>query len=130
MEQLYKEAVTANIDAYNHQDNIDESAVPEPVAEEVQAADEGYVLPNSDKELLTEADLEGLSAEQCQIARNEIYARHGRMFKDEAIQAYFNSCDWYEGTIAPDDFDEANLTETEIANKDLIVEYEKKMGYR
>lgn len=130
LEELYKEAVTANIDAYNHQDNIDESAVPEPLAEEVQAADEGYVLPNSDKELLTEADLEGLSAEQCQIARNEIYARHGRMFKDETIQAYFNSCDWYEGTIAPDDFDEANLTETEIANKDLIVEYEKKMGYR
>lgn len=88
------------------------------------------MLPNSDKELLTEADLEGLSAEQCQIARNEIYARHGRMFKDETIQAYFNSCDWYEGTIAPDDFDEADLTETEIANKDLIVEYEKKMGYR
>ena len=48
------------------------------------------------------------------------------MFKDETIQAYFNSCDWYGGTIAPDDFDEANLTETEIANKDLIVEYEKK----
>lgn len=56
--------MTSNIDAYNHQDNIDESAVPEPLAEEVQAADEGYVLPNSDKELLTEADLEGLSAEQ------------------------------------------------------------------
>lgn len=130
LEELYKQAVTTYIDTYNHQDNIDENAVPEPVAEETQAFGEGYVFPNSDKELLTEADLEGLSAEQCQIARNEIYARHGRMFKDETMQAYFNSCDWYEGTIAPDDFDESNLSETEIANKDLIVEYEKKMGYR
>ena len=129
LEELYKQAVTTYIDTYNHQDNIDESVAPEP-AEEAQAAGEGYVFPNSDKELLTEADLEGLSAEQCQIARNEIYARHGRMFQDETMQAYFNSCDWYEGTIAADDFDESNLTETEIANKDLIVEYEKKMGYR
>lgn len=39
LEELYKQAVTTYIDTYNHQDNIDESVVPEP-AEEAQASRE------------------------------------------------------------------------------------------
>lgn len=74
--------------------------------------------------------MEGMSAEECKLARNEIYARHGRKFNDEELQAYFDACDWYEGTIEPDDFQESILSETEIANKDVIVEYEKEKGYR
>lgn len=124
---LYRDAVTANADAYNHEDNVTEE-MEEP--EETELSADGYIFPHSDTELLTRDDLEGLSAEECKLARNEIYARHGRKFKDEALQEHFNSCDWYEGTIDPDDFQEEDLTEIEIANKDLIVEYEEEMGYR
>ena len=70
------------------------------------------------------ADLMGLTKEECRIARNELYARHGRRFKDAELQGYFDSCDWYEGTIAPEDFDDTVLNEFEIANRDLIVQYE------
>ena len=132
LDELYKAVVTSNLDAYNHEDNIDENVAPAEVSkEEVTTEDnEDYILPNSDTEYITKEDLEGFSAEQCKIARNEIYARHGRRFKDEALQEYFDSKDWYEGTIDPDDFQESILSEIEIANKDVIVDYEEEKGYR
>lgn len=131
LDDLYKDVVTANIDAYNHEDNVDESAAPKAVEqEEIADAKGDYILAGSDTELLTKRDLEGLSAEECKLARNEIYARHGRKFKDKDLQAYFDACDWYEGTIEADDFSEKELSDIEIANKDLIVEYEKEKGYR
>lgn len=89
-----------------------------------------YVLPQSGSRYLTVSDISGLSAEQLSIARNEIYARHGRLFKDEKIQAYFNEKDWYEGTVQPDDFTLDMLNDYEIANGQLILEYEKEMGFK
>lgn len=131
LENLYKAVVTSNMDLYNHEDNMDESVAPESIPEDVSETGEtGYVFPNSSSELLSRSDLEGMTAEECKIARNEIYARHGRKFRDEELQAYFNACDWYEGTIEPDDFKETDLNEIEIANKDLIVAYEEEKGYR
>ena len=32
------------------------------------------------------------------------------------LQAYFDGCDWYEGTIAPEKFTDDMLTDTELAN--------------
>lgn len=75
-------------------------------------------------------ELEGYTEDDCRIARNELYARHGRKFSDEFLVTYFESKSWYEGTIEPEDFDESVFNEYELANRDLIVEYEEKMGYR
>ena len=133
LQGLYKDIVTVNADSYNHEDRVDESAAPmaDVEAQDVpEQIDGDFILPNSDTEYLTEADLEGLDAEECKIARNEIYARHGRKFKDKDLQAYFDSKDWYEGTIDPDDFKDSMLSDIEHANKDLIVKYEEKKGYR
>ena len=46
------------------------------------------------------------------------------------LKSYFESKSWYEGTIEPEDFDDSVFNEYEIANRDLIVEYEKEKGYR
>ena len=74
---------------------------------------------------LTSADLYGLSKDQLRLARNEIYARHGRMFNDQTLQAYFNSKSWYRGTIAPSAFkDDAMLTKLERDNIKLIQSFE------
>lgn len=89
-----------------------------------------YILLESASRLLTEADLENLTQEDLRIARNEIYARHGRKFLDEGLQEYFNGKSWYNGTIEPDDFKEDMLSEIERTNEDTIVNYETKMGYR
>lgn len=89
-----------------------------------------YILPGSDSRYIDKSELYGFSAEECRLARNELYARHGRKFDDEALQAYFDSKDWYKGEIAPTDFSEDMLNEYEIYNRDLIVEFEEEEGYR
>lgn len=99
-------------------------------SEEASGWEEEYVLPYSDTRYLNRADLEGLTQEECRLARNEIYARHGRIFDDESLQAYFESKSWYEGTIPADAFSEDMLSECEIYNRDLIIKYEEENGYR
>ncbi|MCD8148271.1 MAG: YARHG domain-containing protein [Clostridiales bacterium] len=91
--------------------------------------DQDYILPNSDTSYLSKSDLENLTAEELRIARNEIYARHGRIFTDDSLNEYFNSKSWYNGTISADDFDNSILNEYEKANAELISEYESEMGY-
>lgn len=99
--------------------------IDEPVEEVSQ-----YILPNSDSEYLTHEDLAGLTKEECRLARNELYARHGRRFDDEGLQNYFDQKDWYTGYIDPADFSDSVLNDFEVANRDLIVQYEEEMGYR
>lgn len=63
------------------------------------------------------------------ITRNEIYARHGRMFNDQDIQDYFNRQDWYVAQTSSADFDESVLNDVEMYNVELIHSYELKQGY-
>ncbi|MBQ9968474.1 MAG: YARHG domain-containing protein [Oscillospiraceae bacterium] len=84
-----------------------------------------WYFPDSSERLLTDADVVGMTKAELQIARNEIYARHGRKFNNPDLQAWFNSCSWYKGTIAPADFDEqAVFNATELANVYFLKEKE------
>lgn len=89
-----------------------------------------YLVPYVDSQLLTEEDVRYWSEEQLRLARNEIYARHGRIFADEQLQHFFESRNWYHGTVSAEDFSDSVLNEYEIANRDFIVQYESDMGYR
>lgn len=100
-----------------------DDALDDIISEETE---QEYILPNSASQYLSKSDLEGLDAMTLRLARNEIYARHGRTFDDPNLQSYFDSCSWYIGTISPNDFQEAILNKYEIANRDLIVAYEQK----
>ena len=89
-------------------------------------ADSGeYILDGSDREYISEDVLSGLSDEELMLARNEIYARHGRIFNDSDIRAYFMSQSWYEGTIQPDDFTDDMLNDIEKTNLERIVAEEE-----
>lgn len=74
-----------------------------------------FVLPDSDKRLLTVDDLSLLTPFELRVARNEIFARHGRRFSDPELQAWFNARDWY----LPRDGEPA-LNAIETANVALI----------
>ncbi|MCD8144043.1 MAG: YARHG domain-containing protein [Oscillospiraceae bacterium] len=87
-----------------------------------------YILPDSDTRLYSVDELAGMTATQLRLARNEIYARHGRLFKDDELQAYFNACDWYSGTVSWDSFDDAVFSATEKANIVTIQEAEARLG--
>jgi len=91
---------------------------------EARKTDDDYIFPHSDSQYLTEADILPLSAWQKKLARNEIYARHGRKFVDAELQAYFNGKSWYQGTIEPDQFPETLLNEIEKKNAALILSME------
>ena len=69
----------------------------------------GYIFYDSDTRYLTDEDLRGLSSWELKIARNEIYARRGRLFNDSSLQNYFDSCSWYNGYISPNSFNENSL---------------------
>lgn len=125
------EEVNENDYTYNEVYNDEEETEEDELEDEFESQEtQEYILPDSSSSYLTKSDLMGLSAEECRLARNEIYARHGRMFEDESLQKYFENFDWYYPTIQPDDFNESMLNDYEIFNRDLIVEYETEQGYR
>ncbi len=85
------------------------------------------IFANSSTTALTDADVKGLTKSELRIARNEIYARHGRGFANSAMQAYFNSCSWYKLDANYDYANEySKLTDVEKANIKLIKAYEAK----
>lgn len=75
-----------------------------------------FIISDSNTRRLTDEEIFTLSSDELRIATNEIYARHGRKFKDASLQEYFNSKSWYQGLIEPDQFDEGLLNEIEKGN--------------
>lgn len=72
---------------------------------------------------ITQALLQGLFIEDVRKMRDEIYARHGKVFKDQWTQKYFASFDWYK---SDPNFKEASLTSIERQNIAVIETYEKR----
>jgi hypothetical protein len=79
------------------------------------AARAGFQFADSSVRYLTSAELQRLSANRLRIARNEIFARKGRYFKDDALRAYFSQFAWYQ----PRAWD-VPLSPVEVANVGLI----------
>lgn len=98
-------------------------------AEETDPEETEYILPTSDTALLTRADLEGLSAKELRLARNEIFARYGTIFGPEDLKEYFGSKSWYVPKITFDQFyDSVEMSQIEEANVSLIQQMEKEVS--
>ena len=95
--------------------------------EEAKKESSSYLIANSDSKYLTDNDIKGLSLQQLNYAKNEIYARRGRKFQSKELQDYFNSKSWYKGTIEPDMFQEGMLNDYEKKNAEFLknAEYSK-----
>lgn len=87
-----------------------------------------YLFP-SDTVYITEKDLMNKSKDEVALIRNEIYARHGYIFKTEPYKSYFESKNWYIPTIQSEAFDYSSFNAIEKANIDAIREYESRMGW-
>ena len=98
--------------------NFPVPAAPEPAL--VPAPEQGFIFANSDRVRLTPAMLRGLGADQLRIARNEIYARRGRFFRDPALAAHFSRFPWYRPHAW-----EVPLSAIEQANVSLIASLER-----
>lgn len=104
---------------------------PESSSGSSSAASSGdYVLADSSSRKLSKNELSALSEHELEIALNEIYARHGRIFKSAELSAYFNSKSWYHGTVSADKFSESVFNTYELYNIGLITSYMAEKGYR
>ena len=94
-------------------------------------AETEYIISDSDSRYLTKEELINLTPQQCNYARNEIYARKGRKFRSIELQEYFATKEWYEPLYEPEYFD-ANIEEFcnqfEIKNGEVILELESEKG--
>jgi TolB-like protein len=97
---------------------------PEPPKPGPNSGNEDYILPYSSTRELANNDLRSLTKQELRLARNEIYARHGRVFKDQALQRYFDSKSWYKNLSKLPLGTEPTLTKLERSNIELIQAYE------
>ena len=77
-----------------------------------------------ENKLISEQMLHGLSLHELRLLRNEIYARHGRIFRTPWIEQYFSSQAWYD---AKEDFKDEELSGADKTNVETIVAYENKL---
>lgn len=90
-----------------------------------------YILPDSATHEYSTSEISHLSDWELYIARNEIYARHGREFRNDDLVRYFNGKSWYVPIYSPDDFDArvgSFLNATEQRNAETILSLEQSRG--
>jgi hypothetical protein len=144
LEDMYDSVVNSNLAEYTVDDHLDveiDDQGNEVTSSSDSSSDDGsddllnndYILPDSASRELTDADVEGLTLQEINYAKNEIYARHGRKFDSQELQDYFNSKSWYSGTIDPDDFSDDMLSSVEKKNAEFLHDKELEMdpdGYQ
>lgn len=87
--------------------------------------DKDYIIPTSGTKLLTKNDVKDMSKQQLALARNEIYARHGRRFQMAEFRDYFAKKSWYkENPNYNYDNEGSNLNDIEAKNVVLLLSIE------
>src|SRR5256885_6900617 len=77
-----------------------------------------------ENKLISDAMLRGLSLHELRLLRNEIYARHGRIFKTMWIQQCFGGQPWSD---TKEDFKDEEISGSDKTNIETIVKYENKL---
>jgi hypothetical protein len=69
--------------------------------------------------------LSNLSRRDLRLLRNTVYARHGKQFRSQLLQSYFDGMSWYKADPA---FTENRLTKTDITNIRMVKSVEETLG--
>jgi len=109
----YRESCSFYVEVMKYMENIREvrdiSIVVEP-------------LYYTDMKYYKNQDFENVPPLIIYLAKNEIYARHGYIFRDENLNNYFNGQLWYEPCITSEDFNDSVFNEYEKTNLDLLAD--------
>lgn len=111
--------------------NNTETAVSSAITEQ------GFVFEDSDIRLITSEEIDALKNsidysfdELLALSRNEIYARHGQVFKEgEFFDLYYGQYDWYKETYKHN-VNWSTFNDIEKANLRLLISAEKEYGFR
>lgn len=91
------------------------------------AWDDTYFFPDTATRYITENELYNMTDKEIAIARNEIFARHGRKFTKQEWIDFFSTKTWYVPTYDPETFDSMDLlNDFEKKNLKVILAYEEK----
>lgn len=83
---------------------------------------DGHLTPVD--RMITTAELLGRSKGELRVMRNEIYARHGRVFSSPDLQAYFSRKPWYKENPA---YSDSLLSEIDKENVKIIQEQARRI---
>jgi hypothetical protein len=87
--------------------------------------------PWTSERLVTIDDLQYLTNQELEIMRNEIFARHGRLFKRSDLRQYFENQPWYQPKGTMENFEAANrlaaaeVSSLEKKNVEIIQRFEQ-----
>jgi len=95
------------------------------VAASSVASSSDYIISDSSTREISKSELTKLTPWQLKVARNEIYARHGREFVHKDLQCYFAKKSWYK---VDSNFSESSLSTTENKNVATILAYEQEIS--
>jgi len=90
--------------------------IPQPLQVQPNKSD-GYLIPYSDRRLIDPGDISWMNKATLRLARNEIYARHGYIFKSADLRRYFGAKAWYRPNPY---FQEGDLSTIEKKNIAII----------
>jgi tetratricopeptide (TPR) repeat protein len=87
------------------------------------------VWPWTSERLVSESDLQGMSGRDLELMRNEIYARHGWVFRRPDLRQYFEGQPWYRPNRdgLANRIIEAGLSGVERRNVQIIQEQERRI---
>ena len=74
----------------------------------------------NDTEYYNEDSFSGVPSLIIHLAKNEIYARHGYIFKDENLKNYFMGQLWYIPSVKAEEFDDSVFSDIEKRNLELL----------
>lgn len=80
----------------------------------------------TDMKYYTEEDFRKDPPTVIHLAKNEIYAKHGYIFRDEDLNNYFMGCAWYQPAVSGSEFDDAVLNDFERENLKLLSALDKR----
>lgn len=114
------------VDANNHDTDVlseSEEEIEETnfsTQEERALNESGEIFPDSATVILDDGEINTLSDENLRYAINEIYARHGYIFKDSGLQAHYSQFSWYQPTIDSSSFSMDIFNTTEKSNLEKL----------
>ena len=88
-----------------------------------------YIMPDADIRVYDDWEIESLNEYWTQLAINELFARHGRIFKDKDVRAYFSNISWY--TPMYDEVDpKTEFNSYEYENYNLLCKHREELKKR
>lgn len=97
--------------------------------EDYYYAEDGYLYP-SDTTYIDYDYLASVGQDETRLILNEMYARHGYIFKEHPYIEYFNAKSWYVPVYRDMQDAQNQFNNIEKSNLNTIVAYEKSRGWR